>query len=111
MILNSDVWVMAQSRARPSLFCETTACPGGVQRAAFSVHMWAKTFLGIMRARQVWLRSFRTNPAILFNPLVSRTFIATKAGAGGSTIEKVLDRRIDVDALSASRNFHAICEG
>mmetsp|Transcript_8001 Transcript_8001/g.17565 ORF Transcript_8001/g.17565 Transcript_8001/m.17565 type:complete len:330 (-) Transcript_8001:200-1189(-) len=95
-----------------ALLAEGAARARHVQCVAGPITVWADALAALRRTRHVRVAGGVGNTgarlALLGHPLVRAVQRAAVAGANVGTVEDVLDRQLDVNALAATRNLDAV---
>ena len=115
MIHDRRIRVLGEPGALAAGLRESRARLGNVLGRARPVSMRADAVLGLRRAGEVrvlrLVRDACARPRELVNPLVRAIDAPAVARANVATVEHVLHRQIDVDALALARNLDAVAQG
>merc|ERR1719313_579005 len=116
IVRNGDVRVAAEASAATTFLVKAATSSGNVQRIAGEVGVRAEAFLGLRGAGEVWVGSLVAHTSAcllrdLMDPLVCTVNGSSMARANTSTVEDMLDGKVDIDALGPTGNLDTISKG
>lgn len=112
---NSGVRISLQTGASSAIGRESRASAGNVHIVALPVTIGTETILGLRRAGQVRVGSFVRDASAglgdFVDPLVRTNYRTAVARTSITAVEHVLNREVDIDALSSTSNLDPVTEG
>jgi hypothetical protein len=110
---NRSVREGVQTDALATVFRESGASSASVHGSASPVSVAAETFRGIRRASRIAHAGIIRNITVVVNELVSSSGITTiaRTSSVGTTVQDILDRKVDINTSSFTSDLNTISEG